>query len=107
MDNLHGGGISMKQQKHNSDFFADLARWISAVGFAPALSIPAFSILVLTGGPVQYGVTPMLFVSILFGFLSSRSIIGMLLIMNMGEVPSGEKSSRVYCFFPFLDKIEN
>ena len=27
-------------------------------------------------------------------FLSSRSIIGMLLIMNMGEVPSGEKSSR-------------
>ena len=69
MDNLHGGSISKREQEHNTVFFAGLAHWISAVGFAPVLSIPAFAIIVLTGGPVQSGVTPVLFVSILFGFL--------------------------------------
>ena len=97
MDNLHGGGISMKQQKHNSDFFADLARWISAVGFAPALSIPAFSILVLTGGPVQYGVTPMLFVSILFGFLFPS--ITMYAFVKIKGISYDNRESRL---FPLL-----
>ena len=69
MNNLHGESISKRQPERNSVFFADLARWISVVGFAPVLSIPAFAIIVLTESSGQYGVTPALFVSIFFGFM--------------------------------------
>lgn len=69
MNNLHGQSISRRQPEHNSIFFAGLAQWISALGFAPVLSIPAFAAIILTERPGLHGVAPELFVSILFGFL--------------------------------------